>query len=114
MAADIKNYNYTFIIASLSRDRECETPKVGIEVEVRNGQLTKFGTCELTAEKAIKYGTINRIFSMLRKERSDSPPGLEVRFNQNYGFPESIDINYSRWFSDYRIQYYIDDFRIAK
>jgi hypothetical protein len=114
IASGIKNYNYTFTIASLGRDRECSTPKVGIEVEVRGGKLTKFGTCELSVGKASKFGTIDKIFATLRKEKSDSPPGLDVRFNEKYGYPERIDINYSRWLTDHRIQYYISDLKVVE
>lgn len=114
LAAEIKNYNYTFIVASLSRDRECSTPKVGIEIEVREGKLTKFGTCEINVEKASKFGTIERIFETLREEKSDSPPGLGVTFNEKYGYPEYIDINYSRWLTDHRVQYHILNLKVVE
>lgn len=59
-----KSYNYTVVVASLNRDNECSTPNVGIEVEVRNGKLTKFGTCELNAEKAYQFGTIEKYLQL--------------------------------------------------
>lgn len=102
-ASGVKNYNYTFIVASLGRDNECSTPRIGIEVEVRNGSLTKFGTCELNVEKAYKFGTVEKIFETLRNEKSNYPPGLQVRCNKKYGYPEYIDINYSRWVTDARV-----------
>ncbi len=114
ITSGIKNYNYTFIVASLSRDRECSTPKVGIEIEVRDGRLTKFGTCETNVEKAYKFGTVERIFETLRKEKSGSPPGLEVTFNEKYGYPEYIDINYSRWLTDHRVQYHILNLKVVE
>jgi Family of unknown function (DUF6174) len=113
-AAGIQNYNYTLIIATLSRNDECSTPKVGIEIEVRDGKLTKFGTCELNIKNAQRFGTIDRVFSTLRNEKSESPPGLEVRFNETYAFPEYIDVNYSRWYTDHRVQYHIFDFAEIK
>ena len=114
ISSGIKNYNYTFIVASLSRDRECSTPKVGIEIEVRDRRLIKFGTCEINVEKASKFGTVERIFETLRKEKSESPPGLEVTFNEKYGYPEYIDIKYSRWLTDHRVQYHILNFKVVE
>jgi len=114
VASNVKNYNYTFIVASLAYDRECSTPKVGIEVEVRNGKLKKFGTCELNVEKALKFGTVNRIFETLLREKSDSPPGFAVTFNKKYGYPEYVDINYSNLRTDYRVQYHILDLKVVE
>jgi hypothetical protein len=113
-ASGIKNYNYTFIIGSLNRDRECSTPKVGIEVEVRDGKLKKFGTCEPSVDKASRFGTIDRIFDTLHRERADSPPEMAVRFDKKYGYPEYVDINYSRWLTDHRVQYHVQDFVIVE
>jgi hypothetical protein len=112
-ASVIKNYNYTFIVASSARDDECSTPKVGIEIEVRDGEIKKFGTCDLDVEKALRFGTVGRIFATLRNEKSGSPPGLDVRFNEKYGYPEFVDINYSRWLTDHRVQYHILDFKLV-
>ena len=106
-SAGIQNYNYELIIASLEHYQECSTPRAGIEIEVRGGKLKKFGTCELNAKYAKEFGTIDAVFLTLRNEKSESPPGLEVRFNENYGFPEYIDINYSRWLTDHSVQYHI-------
>ena len=113
-ATGIKNYNYNLTIATLARDRACSTPRVGIEIEVRNGQLKKFGTCDLNAKHAKEFGTIDAVFLTLRNEKSESPPGLEVRFNESYGFPEYIDINYSRWLTDHRVQYHISEFSVVE
>lgn len=110
----IKNYNYNLTIATLARDQTCSTPRVGIEIEVRDGRLKKFGTCDLNARYTKEFGTIDAVFLTLRKEKSESPPGLEVRFNDSYGFPEYIDINYSRWLTDYRVQYHISEFSVVK
>lgn len=113
-AAGIENYNYTFIIASLARDRECATPKVGIEVQVREGKLVKFGTCDLTVKKALQFGTIDAIFLLLHREKMGSSVSLEVNFDEGYGYPKSMDINYSRLMTDHRIQYYVSDFQVVK
>lgn len=113
-SSEVKNYNYTFTVASLARDNECSTPKVGIEVEVRNGKLTKFGTCALNVEKASQFGTIEKVFETLENERSSSPPDLEVRFNKVYGYPEYIGINYSRWLTDHRVQYHLRNFKVIE
>jgi hypothetical protein len=110
----IKNYNYTFSIGSLDRDRECSTPGVGIKIEVRDGKLKKFGTCEINVEKAVKFGTVEKIFETLSKAKSKSPSGLEVRFNEKYGYPEYIDINYSSWFTDHRVQYHIENLKVVE
>ncbi len=113
-SSGIKNYNYNLTIATLARDQACSTPRVGIEIEVRDGKLKKFGTCDLTAKHAKEFGTIDAVFLTLRNEKSESPPGLEVRFNESYGFPEYIDINYSRWLTDHRVQYHISEFLVVK
>jgi hypothetical protein len=108
----IKNYSYTFVIAYLSPEVECADNGSGIDVEVRNGKVSKYGTCSLDAKTAKLFGTINSVFTTLRKEKSASPVSLKVAFNQRYWFPESIDINYSRWRTDYRVQYYIRNFGV--
>lgn len=113
-SSGIKNYNYNLTIATLALDQACSTPRVGIEIEVRDGHLKKFGTCDLNAKHTKGFGTIEAVFLTLRNEKSESPPGLEVRFNEIYGFPEYIDINYSRWFTDHRIQYHISEFSVVE
>ncbi len=113
-SSGIKNYNYNLTIATLALDQACSTPRVGIEIEVRDGHLKKFGTCDLNAKHTKGFGTIEAVFLTLRNEKSESPPGLEVRFNEIYGFPEYIDINYSRWLTDHRIQYHISEFSVVE
>lgn len=111
--AHINSYRYTFNIGSLSRQRDCVTPRIGIEVEVTNGVTTKFGTCDPTSVLAKRYGNIEAIFNDLRSMKADSPVELEVHFNNTYGYPEKIDVNYSRFMTDHRYQYYVTDLVIV-
>ena len=108
-ALEINNYSYTFVIATLNPEVECAPIGQGIKVEVKNGEVVRFGTCSVEVEKANLYGTINDIFSVLRNEKNDAV-SLKVSFNESYGYPESMDINYSRWLTDHRVQYYIREF----
>lgn len=107
----IKDYNYTFVIASLNPEVECAELGHGIEVQVRDGKVAKFGSCSLDVENARLYGTINSVFAALRNEKAEGAVSVRVVFNEYYAYPESMDINYSRWFTDHRVQYYISDFR---
>lgn len=110
-ALGIKNYSYTFVIATLDPEIECAPIGRGIEVEVKNGKVVKFGTCSVEVEKANLYGTINDIFSVLRNEKNDAVT-VNVSFNESYGYPESMDINYSRWLTEHRVQYYVREFSV--
>ncbi|WP_018417298.1 DUF6174 domain-containing protein [Teredinibacter turnerae] len=110
-ALGIRDYSYTFVIASLNPEIECAPIGRGIKVEVKNGEVVRFGTCSIKVEKAKLYGTINVIFSTLRNEKDDAV-SLKVSFHEFYGYPESIDINYSRWLTDHRVQYYIREFSV--
>jgi len=111
-AAGVKDYRYSFVVASLSQDVKCETSREGIDVEVRDGRVAKFGNCGINDDNATQFGSVDAMFNTLRKMKSDKPKSIKVIFHEKYGFPESIDVNYSRWFTDHRVQYYVKDFVI--
>ena len=110
-ALGIKDYSYTFVIASLNPEIECAQIGRGIKVEVKDGEVVRFGWCSVRVEKAKLYGTINAVFSELRNKK-DSAVSLKVSFHEYYGYPESMDIYYSRWLTDHRVQYYIHEFSV--
>jgi len=100
----------TLGVGSLSRNTEC-SPDSTVEVEVRGGKTVRFGICSAESEMAKHFGSIPRIFATIRANRAERPPRYLVHFNDILGYPESIDANYSRWMTDYAVQYYIRDFR---
>jgi hypothetical protein len=105
----IQDYHYKIEISDLAPFTPCSPGRV-IDVEVRDGQTVKFGSCAAEHELAQAYGSVPRMFATIRKSRSDRPPRYLVKFNASLGYPESIDANYSRTMTDYSIGYYIEEF----
>ena len=113
-AVGATTYSYSFFVATLARSHECDGPNGGIEVIVVNNETTSFGTCSLDSDDAREFGSIEAIFSTIYGIKSEGVPGLEVTFNEVYGFPEAIDVNYSRWLTDHRVQYYVRNFSVRQ
>jgi hypothetical protein len=111
MAADISDYSFKFLKNAQVPDTECGEADQPIDVEVRGGRTTKFGTCDVNSGFAQAFGSIPSIFSTLRAERGRHPPGLEVEFNDALGYPEVISINHARWVTDSGVNYFVRDLR---
>jgi hypothetical protein len=109
----IQDYDYVLEVNAQSPDTAC-SPGDRIEVQVRNAKTVKFGTCQPDAELALLFGSIPRIFKTIRETRSERPPRYLVRFNSALGYPQLIDVNYSRLMTDHSVRYFIRDFRRAQ
>jgi hypothetical protein len=109
-AAGVQSYSYNLGVGSLLRRTPCSADSV-VEVEVRDGKTVKFGSCSPESEMAQSFGSVPRMFDTIRSDRRERPPRYLVRFESVLGYPESIDANYSRWFTDHAVQYYVRDFR---
>jgi hypothetical protein len=104
-----QSYNFILEIGALTPFTDC-SPRRRIDVEVRNGRTTKFGTCTPDAKLAQRFGSVPQIFATIREDRKEHPPRYLVRFNSSLGYPEHIDANFSREMTDFVFNYYVEDF----
>jgi hypothetical protein len=110
-SSGIQDYDYVVEVNALSPDTAC-SPRDRIEVQVRNGETVKFGTCQPNAELALLFGSIPRLFNTIRETRSERPPRYLVRFDAALGYPRLIDANYSRMMTDHSVRYFVRNFRL--
>ena len=57
--------------------------------------------------------TVDRAFELIEEERK-SAVSIKVEYDPEYGYPTYIDINYSRWRTDHRIQYHFNSFKVGE
>jgi hypothetical protein len=109
-AHGIQSYDFTLLVASQIRMTDCSADAL-VKVQVRSGKTVMFGTCSPESEMAQRFGSIPLIFATIRENRRERPPRYLVTFDNDLGYPKSIDANYSRWMTDHAGQYYIRDFK---
>jgi hypothetical protein len=107
----IQDYDFTLDIYSQVGGAPCAPGRGPIDVQVRDGQTVKFGTCGSEVGLVQEFGTVPRMFETIRANLNERPPRYRVRFNTSLGYPEFIDAVYHRFATDSTAQYTVKDFR---
>ena len=57
--------------------------------------------------------TVDKAFELIEAERKRAV-SIKVEYDADFGYPKYIDINYSRWKTDHRIQYHFRNFKVIE
>lgn len=105
----IENYIYTYQQVCFGQERD------KIIVSVSNGKVTKAfnqSTKQTLTNKELKnLVTIEQLFEQIKKAIKSNVDQLDVTYNQDYGYPESIDIDPEKKIVDEEYGYKITQFK---
>lgn len=89
-------------------------------IEVQDGEiisLEPFGGDPITAGDRQYFeenGSIDQIFTKLEADIRQDPDYFEVRYDQTYGFPTYVSVDYSTKFGDDEFSLNITDFEVLQ
>ena len=105
----VADYQYT-----ITRGCECSPESVGpVVIEVRNHQVQTRRYLSGTAvdpQFAELFSAVPGLFDLIDEAIQEPAAGLAVRYNAEYGYPETIQIDWVAGFADDEVSYHISDF----
>jgi hypothetical protein len=111
LRSGIADYQYT-----ITRGCECTPESVGpVVIEVRNHQVqTRRYLTGTTVDPqfADLFATVPELFELINDAIQEPAAGLAVRYNAQYGYPETIQIDWVAGFADDEVSYHITDFTL--
>ena len=109
--AGVANYQYT-----ITRGCECSPESVGpVIIEVRNHQVQTRRYLSGTAvdpQFAELFTAVPGLFDLIDEALQAPAAGLAVRYNAEFGYPETIQIDWVAGFADDEVSYHVSDFTI--
>jgi hypothetical protein len=110
-SAGIANYDYT-----ITRGCECSPESVGpVVIEVRHHQVQNRRYLTGTAvdpQFAEIFSAVPGLFDLIEEAILEPAAGLAVRYNAEYGYPETIQIDWVAGVADDEVSYHISDFTV--
>ena len=107
----VADYQYT-----ITRGCECSPESVGpVVIEVRNHQVQTRRYLTGTAvdpQFAELFAAVPGLFDLIDEAIQEPAAGLAVRYNEAYGYPETIQIDWVAGVADDEVSYHISDFTV--
>ena len=107
----VADYQYT-----ITRGCECSPESVGpVVIEVRNSQVVTRRYLTGTAvdpQFAELFAAVPGLFDLIDEAIQGDAVGLAVRYNEEYGYPETIQIDWVAGVADDEVSYHISDFTV--
>ena len=107
---NISSYSMTQQISCYCFPEEFVSPK---SIIVENNQIKLING--FSPDKTIGYEsfyTIDKIFEFIQSKLKDEPEFYDIKYNNEYGYPEYLFFDMSRMIADEEIGYYISDLKL--
>lgn len=109
-AHNVYHYQYTLRVSCFC-PREITDPVV---IEVKNGVPVSVGSSETAVSKADffdDFDTIDELFLIVDEAIDQDPARLDVTYDEEFGFPSNVYIDYDFQIADEELGFTVSDFK---